>query len=82
MEATTIKLDAQLHAAIRRLKARDQTLTAFVRELVAREEKRAALHQAADAYGALLARSKGEAEWLAEWEGAPLTVPPKRRRTR
>ena len=80
MEATTIKLDARLHAAIRRLKERDQTLTAYVRALVAREEKRSALHNAADAYKALLARSKDEAESLAEWEAAPLAETPKHRR--
>lgn len=80
MEATTIKLDAQLHAAIRRLKGRDQTLTAYVRALVAREEKHSALHNAADAYKALLARSKDENESLVEWEAAPLADAPKRRR--
>jgi hypothetical protein len=80
MDATTIKLDARLHAAIRRLKSRDQTLTAYVRELVAREEKRRALHAAADAYKALLARSKDEAESLAAWEAAPLAEEPQTRR--
>ena len=80
MDATTIKLDAQLHAAIRRLKARDQTLTAYVRALVAREEKRSALHDAANAYNALLASSKNEAESLSEWEAAPLADAPRRRR--
>lgn len=80
MEATTVKLDARLHAAIRRLKARDQTLISYVRELVAREEKRTSLHSAADAYAALLASRKGEAAWLGEWETAPLAEPPKRAR--
>lgn len=80
MDATTIKLDARLHAAIRRLKPRDQTLTGYVRDLVAREEKRAALHAAADAYTALLASRKHEAGWLAEWEAAPLAKAPKRGR--
>jgi hypothetical protein len=80
MEATTIKLDARLHSAIRRLKARDQSLIGFVRELVAREEKRAALHAAADAYTALLGSRKEEAGWVTEWEAAPLAQAPKRRR--
>lgn len=80
MEATTIKLDARLHSAIRRLKVRDQSLTGYVRDLVAREEKRAALHMAADAYAALLARRKDEAGGLAEWEAAPLAETPKRHR--
>lgn len=79
MDATTIKLDPRLHAAIRRLKSRDQTLTAYVRDLVAREEKRAALHAAADAYSALLGRRKDEAQWLSDWESARLDQSPKRR---
>lgn len=80
MEATTIKLDARLHSVIRRLKAPEQSLIAYVRELVAREEKRATLHAAADAYTALLGSHRDEAGWLAEWEEAPLARPPKRRR--
>ena len=80
MQATTIKLDSKLHVAIRRLKPREQTLTGYVRELVAREEKRAALESAADAYAALLASNEDEARWLAAWEAAPLAETPKRRR--
>jgi hypothetical protein len=80
MHATTIKLDPKLHAAIRRLKPGTQSLTAYVRELVAREEKHAALDAAATAYAGLLAKSGAEARWLAEWESAPLASPPKRRR--
>ena len=80
MQATTIKLDSKLHSAIRRMKPREQTLTAYVRELVAREEKRAALEAAADAYTALLAKNKSEADNMAAWESAPLADAPKRRR--
>ena len=80
MQATTIKLDAKLHTAIRRLKPREQSLTGYVRELVAREEKCAALESAAEAYATLLAAHKDEAAWLADWEGAPLAEAPKRRR--
>ena len=72
MQATTIKLDSTLHSAIRRMKPREQTLTAFVRELVASEEKRRALEEAAGSYQALLASNKDEAAWLALWEAAPL----------
>jgi thymidylate kinase len=80
MAATTIKLDASLHAAIRRLKKRDQSLIGYVRNLVAQEAKRTALHAAADAYIALLAKHKKEAMWLDEWEAAPLAKAPRRRR--
>ena len=80
MQATTIKLDARLHSAIRQLKPREQTLTGYVRELVAREERRAALESAAGDYAALLARHKDEAAWLEDWEAAPLGKSPKRRK--
>ena len=74
-----MKLDPSLHTAIRRMKPREQTLTAFVRELVATEEKRRALEEAAGSYQALLAVNKDEAAWLASWESAPLAEAPRRR---
>lgn len=80
MQPTTIKLDAKLHSAIRRMKSPEQTLTGFVRELVMREEKKAALEAAAEAYAALLAKNPEEAGAMAEWEAAPLADAPKRRR--
>jgi vacuolar-type H+-ATPase subunit H len=80
MQATTIKLDAHLHAAIRKLKSREQSLTGYVRELVAREEKRTALESAAGAYAELLAKYPEEAAEMAAWEDAPLVRPLKRTR--
>ena len=80
MQATTIKLDGRLHTAIRRLKPREQSLTGYVRDLVARVEKCTALESAAEAYSALLAAHKDEAAWLAEWDAAPLAEAPKRRK--
>ena len=80
MQATTIKLDPRLHSAIRRMKPREQPLTGYVRDLVAREEKRAALEGAAEAYSALLAKNRDEADAMAAWESAPLADNPKRRR--
>ena len=79
MQATTIKLDAKLHTSIRKLKPREQSLTGYVRELIAGEEKRRALESAADAYACLLASNKDEAAWLEEWQSAPLAQAPKRR---
>ena len=82
MQATTIKLDPKLHSSLRRMKPRTQTLTAFVRELVASEEKRRALEDAAEAYHALLAAHPDEAAWLAAWEDAPLAEAPSAKRRR
>jgi hypothetical protein len=80
MQATTIKLDAKLHTSIRKLKPREQSLTGYVRDLIAGEERRRALEAAADEYEGLLASNKDEATWLKEWESAPLAVAPKRRK--
>lgn len=80
MQATTIKLDPKLHSAIRRLKPHQQTLTGFVRDLVAREEKQRALESAAVAYSSMLEQNKDEATWLASWESAPLASAPKLRK--
>lgn len=82
MQATTIKLDPKLHSSLRRMKPRALTLTAFVRELVACEEKRRALEEAAEAYHALLAAHRDEAAWLAAWEAAPLAEAPGAKRRR
>jgi hypothetical protein len=79
MQATTIKLDPKLHSAIRRMKAREQSLTGYVRELVAREERHTALEKAAESYAALLAKNQQEADDVAAWESAPLAEAPKRR---
>ena len=81
MQATTIKLDAKLRSSIRKLKPCDQTLTGYVRELIAGEENRRALESAADMYAGFIASNKDEAEWLRDWESAPLALAPKRRRT-
>jgi hypothetical protein len=80
MQATTIKLDPALHSAIRRLKPQQQSVTGFVRELVAREQKRHALEAAAETYARLLKRHPAEAAWLAQWEAAALADAPKQRR--
>jgi len=81
MQATTIRLDAKLHTSIRKLKAREQSLTSYVRGLIASEEKRHALEAAADEYADLLASNKDEAAWLAEWESTPLAQAPRRRKS-
>ena len=75
MNATTIKLDAALHARIRRLRAREQSLTGYVRELVEREERVRRMEKTAAEYEALLAAHPDEGVWLAEWERAPLEAP-------
>jgi hypothetical protein len=78
MQATTIRLDPKLHSAIRRMKGREQSVTGYVRDLVAREEKRAALEKAAEGYAALLSKNRREADDMAAWESAPLAEAPRR----
>jgi len=81
MKATTIKVDGSLLVELERHKPKDQSLTAFVREVLAREVRRLQLEEAADRYAGFLARERREREWLAEWDSADLVRPPKRKRT-
>jgi hypothetical protein len=80
MSATTVKLDADLLKEIAQRKAAGQTLSSFVREAVARELRRRELREAAQAYRDLLERDAAEAAAMLEWEQAPLSRPPRRKR--
>ncbi len=79
---TTIKLDADVVREIADILPERQTLTAFVREAVARDVRRRKLRKAATLYLAALDRDAGEAGAMKEWEAAPLATEPKRRRTK
>jgi len=73
MKATTIKVDGSLLVELERHKPKDQSLTAFVREVLAREVRRLQLEEAADRYAGFLARERREREWLAEWGDSLVT---------
>jgi hypothetical protein len=80
MGATTVKLDADLLKEIAKRKSSGQTLSAFVREAVARDLRRHRLREAAEAYQELLARDPEEMAAMREWEAARLAQSPRRRR--
>jgi Arc/MetJ-type ribon-helix-helix transcriptional regulator len=80
MGATTVKLDSDLLKEIARRKSSGQTLSSFVREAVARDLRRRQLKESAEAYLELLATNSAEATAMQEWEEAPLSKPPRRRR--
>jgi Arc/MetJ-type ribon-helix-helix transcriptional regulator len=80
MSATTVKLDSGLLKEIARRKASGQTLSSFVREAVARDLRRRQLKESAEAYQELLRNNPTEAAAMREWEEAPLSQAPRRKR--
>ena len=75
MRATTVKVDGRLLDDIQRLKARGQTVTAFVREALEREIRRRRAAKAAVQYAEFVREHPDEREWLDEWEAADLATP-------
>ena len=82
MQATTIKLDGRLVERLRRLKPRDQTLTAFVRDVLEATVRRQKLRDAAESYAEFLRRHPKEASDMDAWASARLDESPRRRRRR
>lgn len=80
MKATTVKVEGPLLVELERHKPKHQSLSAFVRDVLAREVRRLQMEDAADRYSEFLAREAGEREWLTAWDSADLIRPPKRRR--
>ncbi len=65
---------------IRSVKPAAQTLSAYVREAIARDVTRRRMKDAAERYRALMTEHPEEAVDLAEWEAAPLATAPRRSR--
>ena len=80
MSATTVKLESGLLREIARVKPAQQSLSAFVREVIERDIRRRKLKEAAHAYQALLAENEREHKDLEAWESADLAAPPTRKR--
>jgi len=75
MPATTVKVEGDLLKAIEQIKPRDQTVTAFVREVLEREVRRAKLRDAAIRYTEFIRDADDERDWMSEWESADLAGP-------
>ena len=80
MKATTVKVDGELLAKLEKAKGPRQSLTAYVRSILERAVAREQMTEAADRYAEFVRESADERAWLAEWDGADLVTPPKRRR--
>jgi hypothetical protein len=77
---TTIKLDAAVVCEVADVLPERKTLTAFVREAVIRDIRRRKLRAAATLYREVFELDPGEAASMEEWEAAPLTTEPEKRK--
>jgi hypothetical protein len=73
MPATTIRLEAELLKTISTLKAKDQSISDYVRELIEREY-RARHRPAAEAYERFLQANPEERAMMEVWESASLAT--------
>ena len=72
MPATTIKLEADLVKKVTSLKPKDESISAYVRELIEREHRARANREAAGQYQQFLHENPEERAALEIWESAPL----------
>jgi hypothetical protein len=75
MKATTIKIEGDLLEEIESVKPPEQSVTAYVRNVLRKNLDRERARRAGHSYMAFLNERPGEAEWLAEWAGADLAAP-------
>jgi len=80
MPATTIKLEADLVRKVTALKPKDESISAFVRELIEREHRARANRVSAVIYQQFLEDNPDERAALEVWESAPFVekIEPKR----
>jgi predicted CopG family antitoxin len=72
MSSTTIKLEPDLVRKVTALKQRDESISAYVRELIEKEHRARANRDAALAYRQFLQDHPEEREAMEVWEKAPL----------
>jgi predicted CopG family antitoxin len=72
MPATTIKLEADLVKKVSALKMQDESISAFVRELIEKEHRVRANREAALAYRQFLHNHPEERAAMEGWESASL----------
>jgi len=80
MPATTIKLEADLVKKVAALKPKDESISAFVRELIEKEHRARVHREAAGLYQQFLQENPEERAAMELWESAPLVdeVEPRR----
>ena len=72
MSATTIKLEADLVKKVAALKPKDESISAFVRELIEKEHRARENRASAVAYQRFLEDNPEERAAMEVWESAPL----------
>ncbi len=72
MPATTIKLEADLVKKVTALKTKDESISAFVRELIEKEHRVRTHREAAVEYQQFLRENPEERAAMEVWESAPL----------
>lgn len=73
MPATTIKLESDLLKKVTLLKPKDESVSAYVRELIEREHRARENRIAAERYQQFLDENPEERTALEAWESAPLS---------
>ena len=79
MKATTVKIEGKLLEEIERVKPEGQSVSAYVRIVLRRDLERERARRAAYKYVEFLGDHPEEGDWLAEWAGADLAAPIKKR---
>ena len=72
MPATTIKLESDLVQKVTELKPKDESISAYVRELIEREHRMRENRRAATVYRQFLQDNPEERGAMEVWESAPL----------
>jgi predicted CopG family antitoxin len=72
MSATTIKLEADLVKKVSALKPKDESISAFVRELIEKEHRARENRASAVVYQQFLEDNPDERAAMEVWESAPL----------
>lgn len=72
MQATTIKLEGEILKELRPFIPAQQSLSAFVREVLEQEIKKRKMVQSAEEYSHFLESHPEEKNWLQAWEKASL----------
>lgn len=80
MKANTLRLDHELLKEIYPFLEPKQSLVGFVKQVLKQEINRRKLSSAAERYNKFLVDHSGEALIIEEWEKAPLTTIPKKKR--
>lgn len=76
MKANALKIESPLLDELNRIRPKEKSLAAFVRETLQKEVLRQKMGQAAERYVKFLEGHAKERDWLSEWERVDLGEPP------